>query len=47
MFRTDLPRFMKNENEEGLEIKHNLVTEEFKSEINLQTKSSVTYKNAS
>ena len=47
MFRTNLPRFIKNENDEELEIRQHLVIEEFKIEINLQTKSSEKYKNAS
>ena len=47
MFRTDLPRFIKNEHDEELEIRQHLVTEVFKSEINLQTKRSEKYKNAS
>lgn len=38
MPRNYLQSFVKNENEEELEITHQLATEQFKSEINLQKK---------
>ena len=38
MPRKFLPRCIKNENEEELEIRRQLATEKFKSEINLQKK---------
>lgn len=43
MPRNYLQSFVKNENEEELEITHQLATEQFKSEINLQKKCSEKY----
>ena len=43
MLRNYLQSFVKNENEEELEITHQLATEQFKSEINLQKKCSEKY----
>ena len=43
MPRKSLPRLIKKENEDKLEIKHQLVAEKFKSEINLQQKRAEKY----
>ena len=43
MPRNYLQSFVKNENEEELEITHQQATEQFKSEINLQKKCSEKY----
>lgn len=43
MPRNYLQSFVKNENEEELEITHQLATEQFKSEINRQKKCSEKY----
>ena len=43
MSKTDLPSFIRNENEDKLEIRYHSAIEKFKSEINLQKKSSEKY----
>ena len=43
MPRRFLPRFIKNENEEEFEIKHQLAIKKFKIKINLQKKRSKKY----